>query len=200
MTTTWITNAVSAVDAWKDYFGGESNVTAYGAVFKSVKALSSYYGVAGSGLMREAVTLWNNTAGAYDSTLKIRQRTLSKSQLGGEYLDAVIAGNDRQAETIAGQFVTDEEREKAIRAAIKSRFTSGEIGELDAAKYLILYGGLDASDAHWNIEKWVFDMNNESEDSYHKYDEFLNTVKSGENLDAVIEEYLQNGVFDKPTL
>jgi hypothetical protein len=194
MTTTWITNAVSAVDAWKDYFGGESNVTAYGAIFKSVKALSSYYGVSGSGFLREGVALWNNTAGAYDSTLKIRQRTLSKSQLGGEYLDAVIAGNDRQAETIAGQFVTDEEREKAIRAAIKSRFTSGEIGELDAAKYLILYGGLDASDAHWNIEKWVFDMSNETGDAYHKYDDFLNAVKSGENLDAVIDEYLQNGV------
>ena len=194
MTTTWITNAVSAVDAWKDYLGGESNVTAYGAIFKSVKALSSFYGVAGSGLMREAVALWNNTAGAYDSTLKIRQRTLSKSQLGGEYLDAVISGNDRQAENIAGQFATDEEREKAIRAAIKNRFTSGEIGELDAAKYLILYGGLDASDAHWNIEKWVFDMSNESGEDYHKYDEFLDAVKSGENLDAVIEEYLQNGV------
>jgi hypothetical protein len=97
-------------------------------------------------------------------------------------------------ESIAEQFATDGEREKAIRAAIKNRFTSGEIGELDAAKYLILYGGLDASDAHWNIEKWVFDMNNESEDSYHKYDEFLDAVKSGENLDAVIEEYLQNGV------
>lgn len=194
MTTTWITNAVSAVDAWKDYFGDESNVTAYGAIFKSVKALSSYFGVSGSGLLREGVALWNNTAGAYDSTLKIRQRIPSKSQLGGELLDALIEGNDRETESLAGQFANDDEREKAIRAAIKSRFASGEIGEQDASKYLVLYGGLDGTEAHWYIEKWAFDLTNETGESYHKYDDFLNAVKAGENLDEVIDEYLQNGV------
>ena len=71
MSTTWLTQAVSAVDAWKDALSGNSSVTVYSALYKTTRAISSFFGVSVSGVMREGVALWNNTAGAYDPTLKI---------------------------------------------------------------------------------------------------------------------------------
>lgn len=42
MSTTWLTQAVSAVDAWKDVLSGKSSTTAYNALYKSVRAVEVY--------------------------------------------------------------------------------------------------------------------------------------------------------------
>ena len=119
MSTTWLTQAVSAVDAWKDVIGGKSSTTAYNAIYKSVRAISSFYGVSFSGVMREGVALWNNTAGAYDSTLKIRQYELSKSDLGNELYEAIISGDTRQADSLKAQFEDDNAMSSAVRKALR---------------------------------------------------------------------------------
>ena len=119
MSTTWLTQAVSAVDAWKDVLGGESSTTVYNALYKSVRAISSYYGVAFSGVMREGVALWNNTAGAIDSTLKVRQYVLSKAELGNELYEAIVAGDTKQAASLKAQFEDQNSMSSALRKALR---------------------------------------------------------------------------------
>ena len=192
MSTTWLTQAVSAVDAWKDVLSGNSSTTAYNALYKSVRAVSSFVGVSISGVMREGVALWNNTAGAYDSTLKIRQWDLSKADLGGELYEAIISGNTRQADSLRGEFADEEAYQSALRTAIRGRFESGEIDYDTALQYLVDYGGVEDDDAYWKVEEWKFE--DETGEDFGKYDDFFAAVETGKNLNAVIKEYTDNGV------
>lgn len=192
MSTTWLTQAVSAVDAWKEVLNGGSSMTAYNALYKSLRAVSSFYGVAFSGVMREGVALWNNTAGAYDSTLKIRTWDLSKSDLAGEALDAILEGNDRQASSILAEFSDDDSYQSAMRKAIKDRYTSGEIDYDTAIQYLVEYGGMEEEDAYWKAEEWMYES--VTGEDFGKYNEFFTAVQTGKNLKAIIKKYTDNGV------
>ena len=74
----WLADIVKAGDSWIKVLGeafGVKNTsfTVYKALYDTVKALSSSTGVAYSGIVREVVTLWNNTAGAADPELKIKK-------------------------------------------------------------------------------------------------------------------------------
>ena len=192
MSTTWLTQAVSAADAWKDVLSGNSSTTAYDALYKSVRALSSYYGVSFSGVMREGVALWNNTAGAYDATLKVLNYERSKGELGDLLLDAIIEGSDRQADSLRGEFADEEAYQSALRTAIKDRFDSSEIDYDTAIQYLVEYGGMEEDDAYWKVEEWKYE--GETEEDFSKYNKFYEAVQTGKNLKIVIKEYTDNGV------
>jgi hypothetical protein len=192
MSTTWLTQAVSAADAWRDVIGGNSSVTAYNALYKSVRALSSFYGVSASGVMREGVALWNNTAGAYDVTLKVLNYDRSKAELGSLLLDAIIEGDDRQADSLRAEFEDEDAYQSALRSAIKERYLAGEIDTSTAQKYLVQYGGKDGSKAHWLTEEWMYES--DSDEDFGKYNKFFDAVKTGKSLKAVIKEYTSNGV------
>lgn len=73
----WLSQAVSAVNSWKSLGKGTSKSTVYNALYKTARAISSISGVSISGLMREVVSLWNNTFGAADPALKIRKKKQS---------------------------------------------------------------------------------------------------------------------------
>lgn len=191
--STGLAQMVSAVDAWRDVLGGKSSATAYNALYKTVRAISSFYGVAFGGVMREGVALWNNTAGAYDSTWKIRTYEPSKAEKAGLLLDALIEGDDRKAESLRAEFADEKAIQSGVRSAIRERFLSGEIDVSTALKYLVLYGGMDAGDARWDVEEWAFEKENEGAE-FGKYNEFYEAVRTGENLDAVIDKYTDNGV------
>ena len=199
LSTTWLSQAKSAVDAWSDVLNSEGSVTAYGALYKTMRAVSSAYGVSFSGVMREGVALWNNTAGAYDSTLKIRTYELSKSTLAGELLDALVKGDDRRAESLREEFNDADDAKSNLRTAIKNRFASGEIDKSTAMKYLVLYGEMDAGDAYWKVDAWSFDNLIGDGEEYSKYGGFYDAVETGENLSEVIRSYTDNGV-DMETL
>ena len=192
MSTTWLTQAVSAVDAWKDVFGGNSSATVYNALYKTLRAVSSFYGVSFSGVMREGVALWNNTAGAFDPMLKILTYDRSKAELGDMLLDALIAGDDRQADSIRGKFADEEGSQSALRTAIKDRLESGDIDSGTANQYLVNYGGVKVADAYWMVKEWSF--NGDAGDDFGKYDSFYTAVETGKDLKAVIKEYTDNGV------
>ena len=119
LSSTAISQTVSAVDAWKDVFGGNTSRTVYDAIYKTTRALSSFSGISFSGAMREVVALWNNTAGAYDSTLKVRQYDLPKAELGVQLYEAIISGNTRQAESLMAQFDDEDAMSSAVRKALR---------------------------------------------------------------------------------
>ena len=119
LSTTWLSQAANALDTWGEIIAekrGEKDTskTVYNAIYNTMRALSSMTGVAGSGLMREAVVLWNNTAGAYDSTLKVKTWENSKAQNGQLLYEAIVKGNDRQAESLKAQFENEDAVSKAL--------------------------------------------------------------------------------------
>ena len=76
--TTWLTDIEKAGASWIKVFGEsfgvkDTSVTVYKALYDTVKAFSSTTGVAYSGILRELVTFWNNTAGAANPELKIKK-------------------------------------------------------------------------------------------------------------------------------
>jgi hypothetical protein len=75
---TWLTDTRKALESWIKVFGEafgikNTSVTTYKALYDTVKALSSTTGIPFSGLLREIITLWNNTAGAADPDLKVKK-------------------------------------------------------------------------------------------------------------------------------
>ena len=167
--STGLMQTVSAVDAWKDVLSGNSSTTVYNALYKSVRAVSSFYGVSVSGVMREGVALWNNTAGAYDSTLKIRQYDLSNANLGAELYEAIISGNTRQADSLKAQFENADAMHSAVRKALREN--DPRIKEAATADYidknpservriakLIIADGFDQDDVVMAINAVIADM------------------------------------------
>lgn len=192
MSTTWLTQAVAAVDAWKDVLGGKSSVTAYSALYKTMRAISSCCGVSLSGVMREGVALWNNTAGSYDVTWKILTYDRSKAEKGELLLDALMDGNDRQADSLKAQFADEAEYQNALRGAIKERFLADGMDSDTAIRNLVEYVGLDEDKAYWKVEEWKYE--NETGEDFVKYGEFFEAVQTGKNLRTVIKRYTDNGV------
>jgi hypothetical protein len=124
MATYWITQIADALYVWAEVlgeeFGGkETSKTMYNAIYKTTKAISSLTGISISGAMREVVTLWNNTAGAYDSTLKIRSYESTNAELGQELYEAIVEGDNRQAESLKAQFDDSKAIESALRKALR---------------------------------------------------------------------------------
>lgn len=195
LSTTWITQSVDAYNTWKKVLTNNSSATVYNALYKTTRAISSATGISIAGAMREVVTLWNATAGAYDTTLKIRTWDNSKSEWAGQLLDALVSGNDRRAESLRKKFGDEDDLESAMRSAIKTRYESGEIDYETACKYLMLYGGQDRDEAHWKVEEWKFERENIGED-YEKYGAFYESVRTGKNLKSIIKEYTDNGVTE----
>jgi len=147
--------------------------------------------------MREAVALWNNTAGAADPTLKVLTYERSDAKMGKLLLDALIEGDDRQVDSVCRAFENEKDRYSALRTAIKDRFEGGEIDEDTAMEYLVDYGGMDEDEAFWRMEEWEYEK--ESDEEFKKYNEFYGAVQSGKNLKKVIAKYTDNGV-EKKTL
>ena len=195
MSTTWLTQTVSAVDAWKDALSGESSVTVYNALYKTTRAISSFFGVSVSGVMREAVALWNNTAGAYDLTLKILTYDRTEEELGELLLDAFLKGNTRQAESLKAEFEEEDDYKKAIRKAVKNRYEAGDIDDDTAKQYLVKYAGMPEDKAYWKVQEWEYKTDTGGD--FQKFNNFYEAVKTGKNLKAVIKEYTDNGVDSK---
>ena len=114
-----LSQSVSAVKAWADLLNGKSSATVYNALYKSTRAVSSILGVSVSGVMREGVALWNNTAGAYDVTLKLLTYGRSTNDLAGMILDAINDGDYRQADSLMAEFKDEDSYKTAIRKALR---------------------------------------------------------------------------------
>ena len=192
MSTTWLTQAVSAADAWKEVLGGSSSATVYNALYKTLRSVSSFYGVSFSGVMREGVALWNNTAGSYDATLKVLTYGRSNAELGSLLLDSIIDGDERQADSLRGEFADEDAYQSALRTTIKDRYVAGEIDQDTALQYLVEYGGMEEDDAYWKVEEWEYES--DTGEDFAKYNEFFTAVETGKNLKQVIKQYTDNGV------
>lgn len=69
--------------------------------------------------------------------------------------DALVAGDTAYVERLKSTYKDEKAYQSAIRSVIGDRFVKGKIGANKASRYLVLYGGLDASQARGYIEKWT---------------------------------------------
>ena len=120
MSTQWLSQTATAVDAWGDVLSGKSTATVYGALYKTVKALSSTTGIPFGGAVREVVALWNNTAGAYNSAWKLRTYGQTQEDLRNGLYKAIVSGNKKQEESILAEFSERADDEKDYQSTINS--------------------------------------------------------------------------------
>ena len=194
LSSTGVSQTVSAIETWAEVLNGKTSATVYNALYKSVRAISSFYGVSFSGVMREAVDLWNNIAGSIDMDLKIRTYEASKSDMADELLDALIDGNEKRAAKYMEQFEDDKAVHSALKTVIKARYVDGDISKSDARNYLTNYAGIKIDEAYWIMKEWDHAKETGSSDGYSKYDKLYGAVETGENLESIINEYTGNGV------
>lgn len=196
LSSTTISQTVSAIKAWESAFDEDSTTTLYNAIYKTVRAGSSSFGISASGLMREGVALWNNTAGAADITLKIRMNEPSDKKWAMEALEAIMKDDAKQATSIREKkFDDDKSYQKSMRSAIKQFYTDGKIGYDTAVEYLVDHGGLDKDKAYWTVEEWKYEK--EPNGDYKQYAEFYTAVETGKDLRKTIKTYTDNGVSEQ---
>ena len=188
-----LSQSVTAVKAWSDLLNGKSSSTVYNALYKSMRAVSSILGVSVSGVMREGVALWNNTAGSVDGTLKIR--TYEDAGARSEKLYKAVLKGD--ADEIARLFPDEEKAEEAVRKVVKEKYLAGEISKKEAREQIIAYGGVKIADAYWVLKEWDETKESPADEDYSKYDQFYAAVETGAGLKGVIQEYTANGVSEE---
>lgn len=199
MDTEYLSIISQAYDVWADIIkkGDDSSYTIYNGIYKTTKALSKITGLPISNAMREVVTLWNNTAGVYDYTLKIRTYEESDRQTGMNIYDAIVKGDTQKAEKLKKYFGSEDDYVSSLKSAIKSHYDSGDIDSDTAEKYLIEFCGMEDDKAYWQIDRWKYSKENGSSEGYSKYDDFFTAVETGKNLNAVIKVYTDNGVSNE---
>ena len=122
-----ISEGKNAFDIWSKVIKGEDGETVYAGIYSTTKLLSYITGVSASGLMREVVTLWNNTAGVVDPYLKVRTYESSATDKGiAEY--KFDKGDTASVKKTVSKMIEDKVKwgktEKEAKSAIRSSFTS----------------------------------------------------------------------------
>lgn len=69
----------------------------------------------------------------------------------------------------------------------------GDLIEDDARKHLILYGNTDAGDAYWKVKEWIYARDKGTTDGYGKYNDLYDAVLNGDDIQAAVEEFTENG-------
>ena len=199
--TTWLTQANNALKAWKDVLGEEdSSTTVYNALYKTVRAFSSMTGVAWNGLMREIVTLWNNTAGVADPTLKISNYDRTNEELGNLLYEAILNGEYDKEQSIRGQFDDEDDIDSALKKALRTNdprireaaqaYYEGDIGTYDAiAREIIGEGNFDEAIVKGAIKSEVSAIKREQEEANGTTEE-----SSEAEDDEVVSIYVANDI------
>ena len=190
----WYDSLVKGVEILHDKISGEkTNYTWYGGTYKLLQAASGLTGLPMAAATREIVTAWNNTIGAMAPSLKVQSYKTTEAQTADALLEALIEGNQKESGEISAKFANESEKTSALRSAIKRLYASGDIDQKTARSYLTTYTGMKIDETYWTLKSWDYAQENGSSDGYSKYGDLYKAVESGENLDAVIKEYTDNG-------
>jgi hypothetical protein len=153
--------------------------------------------------MRDVRGIYNtitNLAGAEQTTGSGVKYAVSGAITGKTVSDkeqlykARLDGDKQHAARVAARYDDEDSANAAVRAAIKDSFMADEIDEATAVKHMVLYAGMDGSEAHWTMDAWKYRKKVGSDEGYGKYGKFHDAVRSGKNLESVIKEYTDNGV------
>jgi hypothetical protein len=96
---------------------------------------------------------------------------------------------------VSHDLADDEEEAKklvyewSLGSSVKDAYLAGALTADEAMEALQAYGYVDdADDAYWKLQSW------EGGDGYQKYTALSDAIKNGEDIQSVIDEYLDHGV------
>ena len=95
-----------------------SNRTLYGTIGIAADAISNTTGLPIKNLMREAVDIWNNTAGAADESLIIRSYERSNKEICSSMYEAAVNGNRDKYERLWNDMLKAGKTESSIRSGL----------------------------------------------------------------------------------
>ena len=130
------------------------------------------------------------------------ERTVSQQK--DLLVDAIAGGDFDRIDEIRQQIIDNSDAndpegsaDNAIKASIKTAFQNGDITDAQARDYLERYLDITGDDGYWLVKSWAapeVDRDGDGEtDKVKKYDEFVEAVRTGENLDAVVADYVEHG-------
>lgn len=182
------------------------NKTPYEKVEKFAGSVAQLFGLPLKNIMRDARGIYQTiiSFATGEKTTRAGVGYAVKSGLPGwlgggdtskqeQLYQALVRGDDQeQIQRTAGRYESQKAAETAMRAAIKEHYTEGDISADTAKKHLVEFCSMSEDDAYWKLQEWEYE--NDAEDDFRKYDDFLDAVKTGKNLKAVIKRYTDNGV------
>ena len=175
------------------------NLSAYRKVEDFGGAIASIFGLPVKNIMRDVRAAYNTISSAVSGDYTTREgiRQAVKESVTGEadtnaeqLYDAIVSGDTAHEARVRSRFKDEDAVINALKSQIKTHYTDGDISQDTALQYLVSYCGVDSDDAYWKIREW----DNASNESYTKYDDFINAVDGGGNVGTVIEQYTDNGV------
>ena len=188
-------------NAWKNL--KNDKVSPYRKVENFAGSIAQIFGLPVKNIMRDVRGIYNtitNLAGAEETTGAGVKYAISGAITGKTVSDkeqlykARLDGDKQHAARVAARYDDEDSADAAVRAAIKDSFMADEIDEATALKHMVLYAGMDGSEAHWTMDAWKYRKKVGTDEGYGKYGKFHDAVRSGKNLDSVIKEYTDNGV------
>ena len=177
-------------------------------------SICQIFGLPVKNIMRDTRALWQafNTIVNGEKTTgrgigyAVKEAITGKSTSNPDQLyESRLAGDAEHTARVEARYAkgakdaeeAEDSANAAVRQAIKNRFIDGEIDTATALKQMVLYAGMDASEAHWLMDAWEYRKAVGTDEGYSKYNDFFEAVKTGKNLKAVIKEYTSNGVKEK---
>lgn len=191
------------VDSIKTIFN--SNKSDYEKLKSVASAVGTVIGVPVKNIWRDTEMIYNGVMdivrGTTEATTDKGIEYAVKGVLGIEtpntarqYVDAYFEGDQGHLEKTYGnlseKYEGDEDKiNTQIKTALGEGYRDGAYTEEQVIEFLEDYFGMDEDEAYWQAQKW---KNNENDD-WTKYSDFIEALESGENIDAVIEEYYSHG-------
>ena len=146
---------------------------------------------------RLADSAWNWASDFKDGEIDFEQRVERTKTINARRLvKAYLAGDEEKVAKVEAEFDDKKDADTQVKKYVKAQYKAGEMTREDVTTILSGQVKMSGDDIHW----WFDEVDEEiAGEDYAKYDDFVDAVKSGKNLKAVVQEYLDNGV-SKDTL
>ena len=191
-------------DLWKAWQNlSNDKVSVYRKVEGFAGSIAQIFGLPVKNIMRDVRGIYQTVMSFMDDqkTTKAGIKYAIKGAITGktatnkeQLYEARVAGDEEHATRVEARYGDTDSADAAVRAAIKDSFMADEIDEATALKQMVLYAGMDASEAHWLMDAWKYRKTVGSDDGYSKYGKFYDAVRTGKDLKAVVKEYTDNGM------
>ncbi|MGN1369405.1 MAG: hypothetical protein ACI4WX_11080 [Aristaeellaceae bacterium] len=197
--------------AWKKFKEGEALTWKEWENFAGT--LANLIGVPAKNISREIRRGWNllkNTEWAkpnasnvgYAMAENLPGYDSKNSAYYERIVTAMLNGDDEKTERLRTYMLTSKSvEEDKLKSGIKSelgnRVKEGAVDQETAEKFLLknklLDEDADENDAFWQVDEWLYVKETGKKD-YRKYNEFKEAIKTEENIDKVLEKYLEHDV------
>lgn len=184
--------------------GDSASQTVYGGAFKVLQGASMLTGIPMASAVREAVSLWNNTAGHYAPSMIIRRYEggLKKGyQSLYEAIEDANTGREAQLrELLELRGADDKQVYGGLRDQVKAAMLEERITEQEAIDLLSNEkGNPGATDVYWSAQSWKAKAEN-PDASFARTNRLKQAIIANKDVAGAMQELEQNGYENKDVL